>query len=156
MIEYSLIKEIKMINDFSSFVEAYKKKPNQTLKNLSSKEIETLKGEIEKWEPINFSQVNKVLEQSGIEVTDRVAKEMCLEDLGFAYELYEGRLDDTYGRELTREMLTKVMGLQEWPKISQGDQVFEDFMKKLAEVAPAYGVKVNQKDSDKPKTPKIK
>lgn len=133
-----------MITNFPEFLAA-KRASNWSLtaEDLDQQEAGALMANIQTWDESTFKVANDQLHDwFGLEVPMSLLKEVAMDDLDLAEEIYSGGVGDTCQREILIDSVLKKMGLRNWPINIEGEKVAEDFLNQLHAVAPTFGVKI--------------
>ena len=133
-----------MITNFPEFLAA-KRASNWSLtaEDLDQQEVGALMANIQTWDESAFKVANDQLyDWFGLEVPMSLLKEVAMDDLDLAEEIYSGGVGDTCQREILIDSVLKKMGLRNWSINIEGKKVAEDFLNQLHTVAPTFGVKI--------------
>lgn len=110
---------------------------------LNQESIEALKAVVATWGEDELKNGHAVLEYYySMKIPSQMLKEILIENIELAYEVYTDGIRDTCQRELIVDTTLRYMGLRSWPLNGEGDNVMKDFVEALNEKASQFNVEV--------------
>lgn len=137
-----------MITNFKEYEEAYFSEDNKSytydfIDNLSKEEVQSLIKEIKTWTEKDLSEGDSVLQDYyGLKVPESLLKEICVDNLNIAFEIYTQGVGDTCQRSILVKAVLSKIGMSSWPTYGEGTEALVSFMEKLKQTAPKYGITV--------------
>ena len=110
---------------------------------LTPENIDSLKNVVASWSEPELKNGHAVLDDYySIKIPSQMLKEILIQDIELAYEVYTDGIRDTCQRELMVDATLRYMGLRSWPINGEGDKVMKDFVAELKEKSSKFGVEV--------------
>lgn len=139
-----------MINSFEEFEKQYLADDNDKCKydfidSLTEEEIEALQKEVANWTEKEMSEGLRVLsDYYALKVPVDFLKQLCVEDLDLAFEIYSEGISDTCQRTILVNRVLRHIGVGSWPTYGEtaGTDVFEKFTDKLKEQAVKHNITI--------------
>lgn len=98
-----------------------------------------LQAEVKSWVDEKFDLAHRVCRRYGFDVPTEFLRELSVEDLDVAEELFNESLMDTSARDAMLSSLCSKLGIRSWPTYGEGEKVFEAFLDLLGEKLNGIG-----------------
>lgn len=108
---------------------------------LSKEDKNTLKNIVLSWSEEELKNGHAVLaDYYAMKIPSNMLKEILSNNIKLAFEVYSNGIRDTSEREVISYAVMRHIGLRTWPTNGEGNQVMKDFVQKLKETAPKFGI----------------
>jgi hypothetical protein len=108
---------------------------------LTAEDKKALKNIVLAWGEKDLKNAHAVLaDYYAMKVPSDILRKILSKNLKLALEVYGNGIRDTSQREVISYEVMRYMGMRDWPTNGEGRQAMIDFVKKLKETAPKFGI----------------
>lgn len=134
-----------MISNFDDFLKAKFQDHlalNFCADDLDEGERKDLQELVKSWDVSKIEEANDALDAFGVSLPNEFIREVLIEHLDIAAEVWAGGINDTCQRELFIDIICHKLGVGSWPVYSTpkavSDKFYEEFRKKVYAVGGTF------------------